>query len=988
MNLKNRSLAAGTCLISALAQDLLRSQELIRQTHVILPTQRLKLYLTRELLQRTDRAGLILPRISTWDQFVDSFVNSYGPSNAVMVSSQAELLMEQAIAAASAKTSVQRRLHANPAHAHELLQFYSDLIRSDAYQQGKAKILERLQNQWHRSPEALLMLSERVEDVFTVLSEFESLLESRAWTTKPKERSQALGIFLDPTSQDASFDLRHHLFGSRTIVAGLTSLPKTEQKLLERLNACREVEVWLDEPPPRLKNAPLIALRQSVGLPAVNAQSDSWAKNVKSITAAPDVTHEALHAMSVAEHLMTSGVAAHDIAIIVPDEKNFGPAFTAVKTFFESNLETSLQTPVTVNLPLATAWDTSLIGSWLALTKDAALGGNLASLGHFLLHPVTQQKFNPKESQFPRLQEKLKDFPDPFDIRSPATRNFLFANFSKVFADYIIEASLWCYGLEANPCKTADAMAEKLSAIVDLARSNGSTSARGHEAWSIFSESILQAQELDPILKYSQSDWPKFLSHVYRLCSSQSLRYTGEPMSGLQILGLTEARYVPITHAILVGCVEGSFPHSLPVDSLIDNSLRQSAGLPGWSELEALEDTTFHLLTCRIPNIYLSYSLFDGDTPQIRSRWIEQIGLKMNPILSDNRKAQRWLGCSLNQSEVEPLAESSPGEGKIDQPAALLSTASASRLKSLLHCPYRYLMESKGVISIELPEDRKQLKIGQWLHKILELFFAQNESANIDPELRLTECPTHAEEFVGWAVARLESLVIQHVPKDIRLSEDFQQMLGKGWEDLANFWARLISAGFSLKNVKTELPIGKTKVTAINVDGRSVSIRGSIDALHSSDPFAIIVDYKTSSIPSRKQISSGLEPQLPLYSMVITQGQVDLAGGAPINPENVAAVYFNLRDGKPSFASVGREIKPLLQSVGLLSKAAKPDDMNDVIQMVESRWTSRLRSISVAQRFEADPSSCEYCPFDGICRKDDPRYKKAISSQLKADKEL
>jgi hypothetical protein len=982
----NRSLPAGTCLITALSQELLQKPELLWDTQIVLPTQRLQLYLNRELLKQTGRDALFVSRIGTWDSFVDLHLSEFSPNLMVMGSSQLELIMESAIANSIATSSDARRIHPNLGHAHELLQFYSDLVRSDAYHEGRESLHSKLDGQWHRSPAALDMLKERIDDVFSVLHEFESILNAKGWSSKPRQRCEAIRKFLEQAANAPEATVRRYFGVRRVIVAGLTSLPKSEQKLLNALCEVSGFEVWLDEPPPQLQTAPIISLRDAARLPSKNASMESWAKNVKSITASADVTHEALFALNAVHDLLTAGVPAHEIAVIVPDENAFAPTFAAAKEFFEAEATTTAKPPLTINLPLASSWETSLPGTWLRLARDVALSDDLAAVGQYLVHPITVKKFGPIQVDLNRLQKKFKDFPDSAHPNSAGFRNFLTENFTNEFVQYICNAWSWCLGTDQTPCDTSDHMVEKLLSVVHLANFDESTKTpREREAWNIVSESIAKAKQLDPVLKYSKNDWKKFISDVYRLCAAESLRDTGEPLSGLQILGLTEARYVPFSHAIIVGCVEGSFPHALPVDSLIDNSLRQSIGLPGWSELEALEDTTFHLLTCRIPNVYLSYSLLNGDSPQIRSRWIERLELKMKPTFFDPHLAERWLGCRSDELPLPELQEQVPLEGLIRETSKLVSTASASRLRSLLHCPYRYLLESRGVANIELPDDRRQLKIGQLLHKILEMFFDPTEIEDFEPTLALRHCPTSEEAFVPWSTARLEALADRFVPREIRLSEDFQQMLGKGWQDVAAFWGRLLAGGFSIANVQTELPIGKAKPSQLDVHGRMVHLRGSIDAVHNASQYAILVDYKTSSVPIRKQIASGLEPQLPLYSALFAQGQVDQSINSQIEINNIAAVYFNLREGKPTFAAVGSNIKPLLQSLELLGKSARPDDMEQVINTVKKRWVERLETIDASSRFSADPSDCEYCPYDGVCRKDDPRFHNAIKGQMRAE---
>jgi hypothetical protein len=980
----HRSLPAGNCLISELTQSLLESPKNLPKTLVVLPTQRLRLYLTRELLVRSKKDALLLPKILTWDNFLESVVLTKQLQSLVMVSSQLELVMESAIMASASKLT-SRRLHANKAHAHELLYFYLDLRKSDTYVEGQDHLKQKIDSFWHYSPAALSIMHERIDDVFSIFDEFDAVLMDKNWTTKPQERRDQIRDYVEKLPEDLNLDAHTQLGVPRVIVAGLTSLSKIEQNLLKTLSRFKGLEVWLDEPPPRLKKAPITNLREAVGLPPGHTNPEVWAKNVCSITEAKHLTHEAVHALNHAYELIASGCGAHEVAIIVPDEKMYGPVFAATKDFFEAKASELLNRQITVNLPLAAPWSTSTVGSWLRLAKDVAQATSVASVGQYLLHPLTIRKFSPKKDEFGRLQKFLKDLPVTNNRLGRETIVFIEKNFSKEFSDYIQAAWSWCLSQGEYACDNASEFAEQLESLCELEEPHEfQKNQREREAWKVFRQAIHRTRELDVVLKYTDRDWPKFVADVYRLAEAEVLRDTGEPLSGLQILGLTEARYVPLTHAIIVGCMEGAFPHSLPVDSLIDNNLRQNIGLPGWSELEALEDTTFHLLTCRIPNVHLTYSLSDGDSPKIRSRWIERLKQKVPFTACDTGKIESWLGSQAQSNDQLDLAEMSPEEGLTADAPTLVTTASASRLKTLIQCPYRYLLEHRGLKPVELPEDQLQLMIGQHLHKVLEVFFNPADLPGLENSLAFKNHLSLKDDFTQWAVARLESICSILVPRELRMTEAFQQMLGKGWNDVATFWGKLATGGFPINQVKTEQTIGKINPANLNFAGREISIKGSIDAVHTMNEFAVLVDYKTSSTPLRKNVNEGLEPQLPLYAEIFALGKTDAQKPLKYPLKNLAVTYFNLREGKPVFAAVGSEIKPLLQSCGLLSRSAKPDDMEDVINAVHNRWSTRLDTIDASKRFEADPSHCDYCIFDGVCRKDDPRFKKAITNQGEA----
>lgn len=981
----HRSIAAGKCLVSELASELLSHQGPLSDVCVVLPTQRLSRYLVRELVIRHGGA-CVLPRIDTWDSFVESVLSPFKPNLPVMVSTQAELVMETIISQIARTPGRDRLFNVNKSHAHELLHFYSELRRAGQGVDSGERIKDSLDNQWHHSEAVATVLGHRIDDVFDVLAHFESRLLSNGWTTRADLRSKAIVEYLRGIRDGDDDPLRRLIGEKRLLICGLTSLPKIETDLLEAFARSDRCSIWLDVPPAHLKKAPLLKLRSAVGLTDEGVFEAAVGRNIRTIHSATDVTHEAMNSLNWALELIQNGVAPHDIAIIVTDEKAYGPFYSSVKEHFEAHSSKLLGYQLSVNLPLANSWSCSSVATWLFLSKNLAREFNFGDFGQYVLNPITQRLFDGSHLDFIKFQQRLKNLPEYLDLAGERFAAYLSKEFGSEFCAYAMSSLNWCMNQQPMVTNSMDQMADKLIRMTTSELVNDfKKTARQKEAWRIVTDAVSQVRSLAGTIEYQDGDWTRFLGDVYRCCESEVLRDIGEPLSGLQIIGLTEARYIPFSHAIIVGCVEGSFPQALPVDSLVDNALRESVGIPGWSDLEALEDTTFHLLTSRVANVDLSYPRSDNEAPQVRSRWIEMLRSQIPIHEAGPNDGEIWLGCSKTPPESYAKPNSAH-EGLSDNPGNLLEHTSASRLRSLLWCPYRYLLEMHRIETVELPEERKPLFIGQILHKVLETFFRREELPGISPGLELRHCPASGPAFVNWAVMRLEAIATALIPSELRRSEDFQQMLGKGWLDVAKFWGQLLECGFSINSVETELSIGKEKAADVSISGLDVKLRGSIDAVHRSGDFVVLVDYKTSSVPSKSLISVGLEPQLPLYADAFSQSKVDREDVYSTDQKNMAAIYFNLRDGKPTVAAVGEAIKPLLQSSGIIGRSARPDDMEETVRAVRNQWSTRLDSIQTSQRFEADPSDCDYCPFDGICRKDDPRYKDAIAAQVKAGK--
>jgi hypothetical protein len=154
----HRSLPAGTCLLTELTRELCQMSSLT-DVNVVLPTQRLNLYLSRELALTAGGAA-VLPRLWTWDRFIENLIGEYASVKTVMVSAQCELIMEHVLETLSSKSK--RPLHTNPRHAHELVHLASELSRSGVRDEAKQRLVAYLENDWRRSGQAFARLSERV----------------------------------------------------------------------------------------------------------------------------------------------------------------------------------------------------------------------------------------------------------------------------------------------------------------------------------------------------------------------------------------------------------------------------------------------------------------------------------------------------------------------------------------------------------------------------------------------------------------------------------------------------------------------------------------------------------------------------------------------------------------------------------------------------------------------------------------------------------
>jgi PD-(D/E)XK nuclease superfamily len=978
MNCEHQTIKAGECLIAKIVSELMQAHASIPATHVILPTQRLHLYVTRELCRLQNGAAL-LPHLWTWDQFVEEVTAENITQDKVMVSSQCELIMEHVLvqqAQRQTKDKSKPDLNTNSRHAHELVYFAGELAKAGLSQVAQEKLDAYLQRDWRRSEDVFVSVSKRIDDVFSALSDYGNLMTKMQWTTPEAARSGAVTRWLESNTADQIKSMPQ----GRIIIAGLTSLPLLESKLLGTLSRQDNVSVWIDESPPFDTDSPILELRRVVGLPPCLAPKEIWACGVKSIVSAFDITHEVAHTLLRVREWLDSGISAHEIAIIVPDESSHGPALLALAS----------TAPCPINMPLARPWATTFIGRWLSLVTELTRTYDIHIVGQYILHPLTQFLFGASPTfNSEDLQYQLKNFPivayDPsviFSFLRQHQEGHAHKKFSASDVAFIEKAILWCSSLDFPHLAGAqEELARVFSALetAPLLTSQSLSEAKKSQAsFKILRKATDQVCELGPLRGYRAADWKNLLKDIYRTASEESVRDPGEPLTGLQILGLTEARYVPFAAALIVGCAEGSFPHGLPKDSLLDNNMKGIIGLPGWTELEALEDTTFHLLTSRLPHVELSYPKTDCGSPKIRSRWIEQLAQKLSVHEVNGARAH-----DLFPRDKGRLISTTPEtcEGFAADHSELTKTASATRLKNLLWCPYRYLMDARKLMVVELPEDREAQSVGTYLHAVVEAFFNQPSEIVVEGDLQLSACPKEPELFKNWAGRRLHALAQIIVPPSFARAPKMQHMTGTGWGKVADFWSGLLAAGFPLNKVAAEIDIGKSGNLTMSFSGRQIVIHGKIDAVHASTAATLLVDYKTTVMPTAGNIADGLEPQLILYAHALSNSTDANLQPFKTNVDRTAVAYYSFIDGKARYVSIGAEAKAHFLEAKIIGPKTSSSDLASALAAVQSRWQQRLETIDRTHHFDGDPSDCKYCHFAGICRKDDPRYRDRFTTQ-------
>lgn len=243
------------------------------------------------------------------------------------------------------------------------------------------------------------------------------------------------------------------------------------------------------------------------------------------------------------------------------------------------------------------------------------------------------------------------------------------------------------------------------------------------------------------------------LEKIYsRIAARHSISLIGEPLLGLQVLGVLETRNLDFKRVVLLSANEGILPSGFSGNTLIPLFLKTQKGLPTYVEKDSVYAYNFYRLLQRAEEVYLvfsseSESMGKGEA----SRFVRQVEYELAPrfgikVTHVTVKANTRLVATNPRRE----AEKSPAvmERLTDMARHGLSPTSFC---DYMECPmkYYYARVLKVNESENIEEDLDASQLGSCIHKVLEKIYADHLGQPLKAamlEKALDDLPTLMEE--------------------------------------------------------------------------------------------------------------------------------------------------------------------------------------------------------------------------------------------------
>jgi hypothetical protein len=212
--------------------------------------------------------------------------------------------------------------------------------------------------------------------------------------------------------------------------------------------------------------------------------------------------------------------------------------------------------------------------------------------------------------------------------------NFTFITHKKLEELYPIENELFNLLFQKWDTNSVKVL-ENLSQILLKVKANLSYDNEEEKITNAFVFSIFKIinKMISYFSEHKKIDDIKTLHAIYKqIIDLAEVSFEGEPLNGLQIMGVLESRVLDFETVIITSVNEGKFPAGKSTNSFIPYDVKREYGLPTFKEKDAIYTYHFYHLLQRAKNIYLIYnSDSEGFDAGEKSRFITQLEVEKRP---------------------------------------------------------------------------------------------------------------------------------------------------------------------------------------------------------------------------------------------------------------------------------------------------------------------------------------------------------------------
>lgn len=469
---------------------------------------------------------------------------------------------------------------------------------------------------------------------------------------------------------------------------------------------------------------------------------------------------------------------------------------------------------------------------------------------------------------------------------------------------------------------------------------------------------------------------------LHQVIQSTSIPFHGEPLLGIQVMGVLETRNLDFDHVLVLSCNEGNLPRSVNDASFIPHSIRAAFGLTTVENKVAIYAYYFHALLQRAGDVTLTYNNATTNGQQ------GEMSRFMLQYMVDNAQRQHIARRALqsSQSTLPERRHAIDKTPKVMERLDAIESLSPSAMGRYLRCPLQFYYSSVCRLHEQEDDDAEEIDnmtFGNIFHYAAELIYRELSAG----------CTKAVTADAIDTLLRDASLIDRYLDqafreKLFRVSDEHVKVSYNGLQRLNRKVIRLYLERL-LKMDKELAPIDilaleyevSDKLT-LEVAGvpRTVRVGGFIDRLDrimsEGQPVIRVVDYKTGGIKEGEPADTQaiFDPELVeskhthyylqafLYAALIRHGDETQA---VVNREGYAvspALLF-IRKSKPGYDPTLR----FSPKKGVHEPIEDIDQVYDTFMESLRQLIAEIYNPEVPFGVTVDEKRCTTCPYASIC---------------------
>ena len=348
---------------------------------------------------------------------------------------------------------------------------------------------------------------------------------------------------------------------------------------------------------------------------------------------------------------------------------------------------------------------------------------------------------------------------------------------------------------------------------------------------------------------YQKIDTLEILFSIYKQVIDQAqVSFEGEPLQGLQIMGILESRVLDFENVIITSLNEGKLPGGKSNNSFIPYDVKLEKGLPTYKERDAIFTYHFYRLLQRAKNIYLLYNTHsEGIDAGEKSRFITQLEIEHLP----NHHFKKVFYNAIKPDTIYQPIEIVKTESILNRlkEIATVKGFSPSALTNYLRNPIQfYYQRILGVRENEEVEENVAVNtLGTIIHEVLEKMYQPFEGKNI--QIKSVDIDVMIQNIEAYT---LEKFIEVYKEGEIKKGKNLIAFeVAK--RNIYNF---LLQEKLNLENGDELFILSLEKEHAAEITHPNlpypIRIAGKVDRIELRNNTIRIIDYKTGKVEAKK----------------------------------------------------------------------------------------------------------------------------------------